>query len=172
MFSFSKGISTEEIIAIEYVLLPDTPEEKEDIPHEEWVSAVAVLPWSDRASWVLSGSYDKCARVWTESGELLALLQGHDEPITGTAWAAPRAAQAGAAGAAVCVTSSKDHTLRSFAVEGGEWAAVFRYTGHEDAVQVTHAYARLHTNAHTHTHPQQFDCLLSNAPATFNDPTS
>ncbi len=89
----SKGISTEEIIAIEYVLLPDTPEEKEDIPHEEWVSAVAVLPSIDRASWVLSGSYDKCARVWGESGELLALLPGHDEPITGAAWAAPRSAQ-------------------------------------------------------------------------------
>ena len=49
-------LSTEEIIDIESVLLPDTPEEKEDIPHEEWVSAVAVLAWTDRASWVLNGS--------------------------------------------------------------------------------------------------------------------
>jgi ribosome biogenesis protein len=134
-----KGISTEEIIAIEYVLLPDTPEEKEDIPHQEWVSAIAVLAGfegSQASSWVLSGSYDKCARVWTEDGQLKATLAGHEEPITGVSWAMPRAATANTGGVAVCVTSSKDFTLRSFAGEGERWAPVFRYTGHEDSVEV------------------------------------
>lgn len=137
-----KGISTEEIIAIEYVLLPDTPEEKDDIPHQEWVSAISVLAGYEASNLVLSGSYDKCARVWTEDGQLKATLVGHDEAITGVSWAMPRGAAACTGGAAVCVTSSKDFTLRAFAGEGERWAPVFRYTGHEDSVQVRVRYRR------------------------------
>ena len=118
------------------MLLPDAPEEHEDIPHPEWVSAVAVLPRADGPGWVLSGSYDKCARVWGADGGLKALLAGHAEPITGAAWLAPRGPAAAGGGAALCVTSSKDFALRSFAGEGERWAPVFRYTGHEDSVQV------------------------------------
>ena len=128
-----KGISTEEIIAIEYVLLPDAPEEKLDVPHDDWVSSVCMGAFHGDKTLILSGSYDKCARVWSEKGELQALLQGHQDVVTGVSWATRGGNKSSTP--LVCVTSSKDYSLRSWGGHGDSWHCVFQYAGHDDAVQ-------------------------------------
>jgi ribosome biogenesis protein YTM1 len=50
----SKGVSTEDMIVVEYIFLPSKPEEDDAIPHEDWVSGVSVLP----SGALLTASYD------------------------------------------------------------------------------------------------------------------
>jgi len=132
-----KGISTEEIIVVEYIFLPSKPEEDENIPHEDWVAGVCVLS----SGALLTASYDNCGRVWAGGSDTAAaILRGHVDSATCCAWVEPSASD----GVALAVTGSKDFTLRSHAVELASQtscaAPAFLYTGHEAAVQSVAAH--------------------------------
>ena len=134
----AKGMSTEEVIVVEYILLPSKPEEDETIPHEDWVSGVSVLP----SGALLTASYDNCGRVWAGgSNRAAAILHGHVDSATSCAWVTVP----GAEGSALAVTGSKDFTLRSHGVNLGSAssgvAPGFVYKGHEAGVHAVAAHA-------------------------------
>lgn len=133
----AKGVSTEDVIVVEYIFLPSKPEEDDAIPHEDWVSGVSVLP----SGALLTASYDNCGRVWAGGGDsATAILKGHSDSATCCTWATP----AGVDGVALAVTGSSDFTLRSHVVELASAtncaAPGLLYVGHEASVQAVAAH--------------------------------
>ena len=136
----AKGMTTEDVVVVEYIFLPSKPEEDDSIPHEDWVAGVCVLD----SGALLTASYDTCGRVWAGGNDkATATLRGHVDSATCCAWAVPL----GAEGEALALTGSKDFTLRAHGVElaladSGAMPA-FLYAGHEAAVQAVDAHAQL-----------------------------
>ena len=119
------GVYSEEILPIEFVEAMAPPEPPTEYIHDDWISSLAC----NSAGLFLSGSYDNTARIWSSAGEQLALMQGHEAPVTAVAWF-PQAAAADGGGAAAaaatttgedgslrCVTASEDETLRTWTVD-------------------------------------------------------
>jgi ribosome biogenesis protein YTM1 len=124
----SKGLSSEEVIVVEYDLLPGAPDEGPSHPHDDWVAGVCM-----RADGCLvSGAYDSNVRIWPGSGAAPLVLTGHSDCVTSCCWADEDAS------ANTCALSgSKDFTLRSWAVSAAQhqWAPVFKHTGHTASVE-------------------------------------
>jgi ribosome biogenesis protein YTM1 len=128
----SKGVSSEEVVVVEYDLLPTAPDEGPSHPHDDWVSDVCMR----KDGLLVSAAYDMMARVWPESGSAALVLSGHSDGVTSCAWA-----DEDAVGDATLVTGSKDFTLRSWGVSAGqnEWAPVFKHVGHAASVEAVAA---------------------------------
>ena len=136
----AKGMTTEDVVVVEYIFLPSKPEEDDSIPHEDWVAGVCVLD----SGALLTASYDTCGRVWAGGNDkATATLRGHVDSATCCAWAVPL----GAEGEALALTGSKDFTLRAHGVElalaDSGAVPAFLYAGHEAAVQAVDAHAQL-----------------------------
>ncbi|KAF9403082.1 WD repeat-containing protein 12 [Podila epigama] len=77
-----KGLSTENVLTIEYVesMLPPTP--LSSFEHDDWVSAVQ----AHQAGGFLTGSYDNHVRLWNKQAECTQILTGHSGPIKAVQW--------------------------------------------------------------------------------------
>ncbi|KAG0268661.1 WD repeat-containing protein 12 [Actinomortierella ambigua] len=77
-----KGLSTENIVTIEYVesMLPPTP--LSSYEHDDWVSAVQIHAQGG----FLSGSYDNHVRLWNKQAECLQVFSGHTGPVKAVQW--------------------------------------------------------------------------------------
>ncbi|XP_018366844.1 PREDICTED: ribosome biogenesis protein WDR12 homolog [Trachymyrmex cornetzi] len=76
-----REISTEDVIDIEYVEKHPSPEPKDCLIHDDWVSAVAVC-----GKWILTGSYDNMLHIWTLKGKHHLVIPGHISPVRAVAW--------------------------------------------------------------------------------------
>ena len=87
--------------------------------HERLVNSVA---WSPDGARIISGSWDKTARVWSaETGECISTLSGHEGEIT---------CVAGSLDGARIISGSRDKSIRVWSAKNGE--CLFTLTGHED----------------------------------------
>ncbi|XP_033220036.1 ribosome biogenesis protein WDR12 homolog isoform X2 [Belonocnema kinseyi] len=76
-----RGISTEQVVDIEYVEKHPPPEPQDCLIHDDWVSAVAVS-----GKWILTGCYDNTLHIWTSKGKHILIIPGHTSPIKAVSW--------------------------------------------------------------------------------------
>ncbi|XP_039296742.1 ribosome biogenesis protein WDR12 homolog [Nilaparvata lugens] len=75
------GLSTENVIDIEYFEKFPSPEPEDCLMHDDWVSSVHV-----KGNWILSGCYDNNVYLWTKKGKHILTIPGHTGAVKSVAW--------------------------------------------------------------------------------------
>ncbi|XP_015123432.1 ribosome biogenesis protein WDR12 homolog [Diachasma alloeum] len=76
-----RGLSTEDVILIEYLEKHPPPEPQNCLLHDDWVASVAVAE-----KWILTGCYDNTLHIWTAKGNHKLTIPGHTAAVKSVAW--------------------------------------------------------------------------------------
>eukprot|EP00039_Didymoeca_costata_P028596 m.21650 g.21650 ORF g.21650 m.21650 type:complete len:435 (-) comp7196_c0_seq1:50-1354(-) len=82
-FIDSRGLQAEEILSVEFVEAMAPPEPPLEYIHDDWIASVSGHAPSGLTA---TGSYDNLVRVWTDAGECLGPLDGHEAVVNSVAW--------------------------------------------------------------------------------------
>ncbi|RIA97072.1 ribosome biogenesis protein WDR12 [Glomus cerebriforme] len=127
-FLENSGLSTENIITIEYVesMLPPTP--LSSFQHDDWVSSVK----SFNQKYFLTGSYDNHIRIWNTSGECLQTFIGHNAPIKSVSWVSIKDDDEFS-----FLSASQDKTIRAWrsSLEHNKYISLYECIGHKGSIE-------------------------------------
>ncbi|XP_061185739.1 ribosome biogenesis protein WDR12 homolog [Saccostrea echinata] len=76
-----KGVSSEDLIEIEFVERQPAPQPEDSLLHDDWVSCVQGCQ-----ECILSGCYDNTVRLWSTTGAPLLTIPGHTAPVKCVTW--------------------------------------------------------------------------------------
>lgn len=105
-FLLAKGISAERILEIEYIRAVVPRKTEGPLPHDDWVSSID----GSNSSFILTGCYDKYARVWKDGSVCTHILEGHKDAITSVHVINKR--DSGDQSMLFAATASRDRSLR------------------------------------------------------------
>jgi ribosome biogenesis protein YTM1 len=115
------SLSTEDVITVEYILLPSSPELSDDTPQDDWVSAVCM-----RVNGVVaSAGFDGSVKIQRDGITLQSTL--HTQPVTSLAPLTNGETP-------TFVSASVDRTLRVHSVSEDGLISPFVCMGHLDSV--------------------------------------
>ncbi|KAI8802622.1 WD40-repeat-containing domain protein [Cladochytrium replicatum] len=123
------GLSTENLLDVEYVdsVLPPTP--AASFVHDDWISGIAV---HRESSLILTGTYDGLARLWTRSGDVALSFQGvHESAVKDVALIAEDEHRG------TCFTASMDQNAIewTFDTKTKSVEPILRFEGHQGSVE-------------------------------------
>ncbi|CAG0916018.1 unnamed protein product [Notodromas monacha] len=118
-FIDEKGLSTEEVVEIEYLEKFPAPEPFDSLTHDDWV--------------ILTGCYDNMIHIWNDRAKHLLSIPGHSGPVKAVKWLKQELPDGGR----LFVSASHDQTVRMW-----KWfpdknlaTAVFNGIGHQRTVE-------------------------------------
>ncbi|PKK59191.1 ribosome biogenesis protein WDR12 [Rhizophagus irregularis] len=124
----NSGLSTENIITIEYVesMLPPTP--LSSFQHDDWISSVKIF----NQRYFLTGSYDNHVRIWNTSGECLQTFIGHNAPIKSVSWISVKDDEE-----FTFLSASQDRTIRAWrsSLEHNKYISLYECIGHKGSIE-------------------------------------
>jgi len=124
----AKNISAETTVTVEYIPAVSPPSPEAQGEHNDWISSVD----STHSKYIVSGSYDGLARVWTADGKCKAELSGHTDSVTAVAVVPDLTSKH-----LMVLTASKDCTARLWEVTTAGTAharTVAVFGGHPDSI--------------------------------------
>ncbi|KAI5751299.1 hypothetical protein M8J77_006183 [Diaphorina citri] len=145
-FLESKGISSENVIDVEYLESTPTPSPLDCILHDDWVSAIDF-----HNDWILTGCYDHSVHIWTRRGEHKLNIPGHGGPVKGVAWLYNDGKDA----AFISVSTDQTAMIWEWKVESNSIECIHVCRGHErglETVTVSESRQQFATGG--------WDCLL------------
>eukprot|EP00124_Ichthyophonus_hoferi_P004484 Ihof_evm2s501 gene=Ihof_evmTU2s501 len=122
-----KGLSTENVLVVEYAEALPPPSPITSFKHDDWVAAAH----TGQNGLFLTGTYDNAVQIWVASGQCLATARVHTAPVKRVQWI-PKAEQSTYSGD-LCVSASQDHTL-----------IIWEYNSEDDQLE-----AKNHLKGHT-----------------------
>ncbi|RGB33320.1 WD repeat domain 12 [Rhizophagus diaphanus] len=124
----NSGLSTENIITIEYVesMLPPTP--LSSFQHDDWISSVEIF----NQRYFLTGSYDNRVRIWNTSGECLQTFIGHNAPVKSVSWISVKDDEE-----FTFLSASQDRTIRAWrsSLEHDKYISLYECIGHKGSIE-------------------------------------
>ncbi|XP_056008326.1 ribosome biogenesis protein WDR12 homolog isoform X1 [Ostrea edulis] len=77
----NKGISSEDLVEIEFIERQPAPKPEDSLLHDDWVSCLQGCQ-----ECILSGCYDNTVRLWSTTGVPLLTIPGHSAPVKCVRW--------------------------------------------------------------------------------------
>jgi ribosome biogenesis protein YTM1 len=102
------------------------PQSLPSYQHDDWISSVSI---NSKKNLILTGSYDKVARIWDLSGNCISNLLGHTAPVKTVSWVEKNGTY--------CITGSNDNTVRiwEFDETTGNSTPKYECKGHEGTIE-------------------------------------
>jgi len=120
------NLSSENQLLIEYIEAMQPPQSLPSYQHDDWISSVSI---NSKKNLILTGSYDKVARIWDLSGNCISNLLGHTAPVKTVSWVEKNGTY--------CITGSNDNTVRiwEFDETTGNSTPKYECKGHEGTIE-------------------------------------
>ncbi|XP_050544331.1 ribosome biogenesis protein WDR12 homolog [Daktulosphaira vitifoliae] len=121
-----KNVSSESTVVVEYMEATPSPEPKDCLIHDDWVSAIHSM-----GSWIITGCYDNSIHVWNNRGKHKIGIAGHTGPVKAVKWVSMSDESA------VFVSGSQDQSIRvwDWDIKNGTTNCLQIGRGHERAVE-------------------------------------
>nr|XP_039252869.1 ribosome biogenesis protein wdr12-like [Styela clava]XP_039252871.1 ribosome biogenesis protein wdr12-like [Styela clava] len=137
----NKGISTEKVVEIEYILKQESPKPEDQFTQDDWISSV-----QSTKEFILTGSYDCTVSIWNmDSSKPCIYGFGHTEPVKAVSWVN----RVNNDKTAYLISSSQDQSAILWQWEKGEETVkpLFCCRGHSKSVDCVSVHPEMETFA-------------------------
>lgn len=123
------GLSTENILHIEFIELSLPPKKSSSLLQDDWISSVAI---NENSSLFLSGSFDGAVRIWNDQGKLVDSIIIEKSSIKAVAWLNQDVALVGDSTSFIYAFKTKEDT--SAGESTVQTSKLFKCSAHEGGI--------------------------------------